>query len=403
MNNVILLTIDALRKDALGCYGNEGVLTPFIDSLQDKSIIFTKAQASGPYTQASFPGILTSSYYLEYGRKKMLSENRVLISEVLKKVGIATAGFHSNPYLSEYFGWNRGWDVFYDSMEDEVDDKVPYIKSGEINSKVSTWLSSHTRGADEYQRFFLWVHYMDVHEPYVPERKYIDMVDPSINLDEVEMLRLFKEVVLKRDVSDRQVVEILKKLYWAHVREVDDGVREFFGILEKFNILKDSAVIITSDHGDEFGEHGGLSHDGKMYSELVNVPLIIYEPAREKAQVSDLLVSNLGIPPTIVYLFGHNPVHAFEGSSLLPPEVYSTEGVFGEAVDKRGSKEKGEEKEVHSYCEGDLKIIYCETDDSWELYDLGADPGELNNVIETSSVAEAMKQKLRPRVRRYQR
>ena len=210
MKNAILLTIDTLRKDVLGCYGNEDRLTPFIYSLQDKCIRFTKAHSPGPYTQAAFPGILTSSYYLEYGRQKMLSEKRVLISEVLKKAGIATAGFHSNPYLSEYFGWNRGWDVFYDSMEDEVDDKVPYIKSGEINSKASAWLSSHTRGALEYKPFFLWVHYMDVHEPYVPERKYIDMVDPSINLDEVEMFRLFKDVVLKRDVSDREVVEILK-------------------------------------------------------------------------------------------------------------------------------------------------------------------------------------------------
>jgi arylsulfatase A-like enzyme len=159
---------------------------------------------------------------------------------------------------------------------------------------------------------------------------------------------------------------------------------------------------MTSDHGDEFGEHGGLSHDGKMYSELVNVPLIIYEPSREKTEVSDLLVRNLDIPPTIVYLFGLNPVDAFEGHSLLPLKDYPTQGVFGEAVDKRGSQEKGEEKEVHYYLEAGLKIIYCETDDSWELYDLSSDPKEHNNIIETSSVAEAMKEKVKHRVRRYQ-
>jgi len=403
MKNVILLTIDTLRKDSLGCYGDKTGLTPFIDSLQDKCVRFTKGQASGPYTQASFPGLLTSSHYLEYGRQKMLSEKRVLISQVLKKAGIATVGFHSNPYISEYFGWNRGWDVFYDSMEDEVDPKIPYIKAGEINNKMSTWLSSHVGGAVEYKPFFLWVHYMDVHEPYVPERRYIEMVDPSINLDEEEMFRLFKDVVLKRDVSDKEVVELLEKLYHAHVREIDDAVREFFRALEDKDVLKDSVIIITSDHGDEFGEHGGLSHDGKMYSELVNVPLIIYDPSREKGEVSDLVVSNLDIPPTIVYLFGLNPVDAFEGCRLLPLHDYPMKGVFGEAVDKHGSKEKGEEKEVHYCLEGDLKIIYCETDDSWELYDLKADPKEVNNIIETSSAAEAMKQKVRPRVGRYER
>ena len=243
---------------------------------------------------------------------------------------------------------------------------------------------------------------MDVHEPYVPERKYIDMVDPSISLDKKEMFRLFQDVVLKRDTSDKGVVELLKKLYCAHVREIDDGVREFFAILDKFNVLNDSTIIITSDHGDEFGEHGGLSHDGKMYEELVNVPLIIYEPSREKAEVSDLLVSTLDIPPTILYLFGLDPVDAFEGTSLLPLHDYPIKGVFGEAVDKHGSHEKGEEKEVHYYLEGDLKIIYCETDDSWELSDLNSDPKERTNIPETSSAVEAMKRKIKPRVRRYQ-
>jgi arylsulfatase A-like enzyme len=401
LKNVILVTIDTLRKDALGCYAGKG-FTPFIDSIQDTCIRFTKAHSPGPYTQAAFPGILTSSYYLEYGRQKMLSEKRVMISEVLQRAGITTAGFHSNPYLSAYFGWNRGWDVFYDSMEDEVDDKVPYIKAGEINKKVSAWLSSHTGGALDYKPFFLWVHYMDVHEPYVPDRRYINMVDPSINLDEEEMLTLFKDVLLKRDVADRGVVETLKKLYFAHVREIDEGVKEFFEMLERYTMLKDSVIIITSDHGDEFGEHGGLSHDGKMYEELVNVPLLIYEPERKSVEVSDLLVSTLDIPPTIAYLFGLNQVDAFEGHSLLPLKDYPIKGVFGEAVDKHGSREKGEEKEVHYYLEGGLKIIYCETDDSWDLYDLSSDKKEVNNIIETSPASEEMKEKVKPRVGRYQ-
>ena len=187
------------------------------------------------------------------------------------------------------------------------------------------------------------------------------------------------------------------------VREIDDGVREFFKILEKCNVLKDTLIIITSDHGDEFGEHGGLSHDGKMYSELVNVPLIIYEPSREKTEVRDTLVSTLDIPPTILYYFGLDQVPVFQGHPLIPLKDYPTKGVFGEAVDKHGSTEKGEEKEVHYYREGDLKIIYRERDDSWELYDLNADPKEINNIVETSSAAGAMKQKVSPRVRRYQR
>jgi len=399
LKNVVLLTIDTLRRDVLGCYGG-GTLTPFIDSVQGRCIRFNKAHSAGPYTQAAFPGILTSSYYLEYGRQKGLSNRRILVSEVLKKAGVTTAAFHSNPYISGYFGWNRGWDVFYDSMEDDVTDTIPYIKADKINRKADTWLSSHVRGGIR-KPFFLWLHYMDVHEPYVPERKYIDLVDPSIRMTEDEMFRLFKEVLLKRDASDRGIVETLKKLYLAHVREIDDAVRDLFGILEKWKVLKDSWVILTTDHGDEFGEHGGLSHDGKMYSELVHIPLILHDPGREKGEVCETLVSTLDVSPTIVYLFGLPPVKEFEGDSLLPLQDYPEKGVFGEAVDKHGSHEKGEEKETHYYREGDFKIIYRERNDSWELYDLENDPKELTNLIESSLMAEAMKEKIRPRVKRY--
>lgn len=400
--NVVLLTIDVLRKDALGCYGNPEGLSPFIDSIQNHCIRFTKAHSCGPYTQAAFPGILTSSYYLEYRPEEVVSEKRILVSEILKKAGYITAGFHSNPHLSEDFGWNRGWDVFYDSMDEDVDDRVPYIKGREINGKIATWLSTHIRDGG-YRPFFLWLHYMDIHEPYVPERKYIDRVDSSLELSEEDMFRLFTDVVLKRDVSDKEALEVLKKLYGAHVLEVDDAVREFFGILQGKDILKDSVIIMTSDHGEEFGEHGGISHDGKMYSELINVPLMIYEPQREEGLVCDAVVTTLDIPPTIVHLLGLDPVMTFEGCSLLPLEKYPEKGAFGEAVDKHGSFEKGEEKEVHYYREGDLKIIYRERDDAWELFDLGTDPEETRNIIGASSSTEAMKEKISPRVRRHQR
>lgn len=397
--NVILLTVDTLRKDALGCYGNKSGLSPFIDSLEDKCIKFTKAQSIGPYTQASFPGILTSSYYLEYGREKKLSSKRTLISEVLKKAGIVTAGFHSNPYLSDFFGWNRGWDIFYDSMDTDVTPEVPYVKGDGINKKVGEWLSLYTRGK-EYRPFFLWLHYMDVHEPYVPKRKYIDMVDASINLTQDEMFNLFKNVVLKRDVSDKGTVRFLKKLYDAHVREVDDYIKDFFDMLGNLDLLQNSIIIISSDHGDEFGEHDGLSHDGKMYCELIDVPLLIYDYGRAKGEICHTLVSNIDLPPTIVRLFGLEIVKDFEGHSLLPLGDYPQKGCFGEAIDKVGHKEKDTDKPVYFYRENDLKIIYRESENIWEMYNLKEDPEEVNNIIDTSSMADDMKEKLRPRIRK---
>jgi len=400
MKNVILLTIDTLRKDVLGCYGNKDGLTRFIDSLQNKCIKFTNAQSTGPYTQASFPGILTSSYYLEYGRQKKCSPKRTLISEILKKSGITTAAFHSNPYLCGYFGWNRGWDVFYDSMQDEVSDKIPYIKGDGINHKVDQWLSSYSKN-NNYRPFFLWTHYMDVHEPYIPAKEYLNKVDPSINLSEDEMLDLFKNIILKRDVSNKETVKLLKKLYNAGVRETDDYVKNFFKILGKYGVLKNSVVIVTNDHGDEFGEHNGLSHDGKMYSELINSPLLIYFNDRTQGEICDNLVSNIDISPTILHLFGLESFEKFRGHSMLPLKHYPQNGVFGEAIGKTSNHEKETDKPIYFYQENDLKIIYREDNQSWEMYNLQEDPEEVNNIIEYSSEIERMKRKLKPQINRW--
>ena len=398
MKNVILLTIDALRKDALGCYSRGKELTPFIDSLQSECIRFTRGQATGPYTQASFPGILTSSYYLEYGKPKGLSPHRTLISEPLKQAGIVTAAFHSNPYLCDFLGWNRGWDFFYDSMEEEVSPRMPYIKGNVINAKVTEWLSSYSVAGDS-KPFFLWLHYMDIHEPYAPEKKYVDMVDSSITISQDEMYSMFENTLLKRDVSNPEKVTLLKRLYDIHVREVDTYVQDFFNTLEKLGILKNSIVIITNDHGDEFNEHGGLSHDDKMYSELIDMPLIIY--GRGKSGICNTLVSNVDIAPTIVYLFGLDPVKKFEGLSLFPLDAYPEKGCFGEAIDQKAQRGGDIEKDSYFYREKDLKIICHASVDRWELYDLKQDPNEVNNIIDTSPDAEKLRGKLKPRMRRW--
>lgn len=423
MKNVILLTVDVLRKDALGLYGSDLGLTPFLDSLKDKSLVFTRHHASGPYTQASFPGILASSYFLEYGDPKQLSPKRTLVSEVLKHRGVATAAFHSNAYLSAFAGWNRGWDHFYDSMQEQVADLVPYVRGHDINRKVDSWLEVQTglacfddvlppKGAcpvacernsqlskrlkadSPCKPLFLWVHYMDVHEPYVPDEKYLAKIAPDMRLSRQEMFAMFKQVILPRDASDPQKVETLKKLYHAHVIEVDEHVREFFGVLQRHGILGDCTVIITSDHGDEFGEHGGLSHDGKMYSELINVPLIVYDSDRNEGKTVETVTSGVDIAPTIDSLSGAEAPEKWHGQALLPLENYASKGAFGEAVGKLTHKAKDTDRPVYFYREDNLKIIHRMDNDTWELYDLDEDPGEKNNIVASSGAAEPMKKRL---------
>lgn len=398
MRNVILLTIDACRKDALGCYSGSD-LTPFFNSIQDRCIRFNRNYSGGPYTQAGFPAILSSSYYLDFGRiKGTCPPGRVLVSEVLKRQGVTCAGFHSNAYLASFFGWNRGWDTYYDSMDADVSDQQPYIPAWDINKKAANWLHGR-KGQDK--PFFLWVHYMDVHEPYIVTPEFMKAVDPGLNLTKGEQFALFKNTLLKRDVGDTEKVDILHKLYLSKVHEVDAAARELFGILEETG-HGDDVVIITADHGDEFNDHGGLSHDGKMYDELLNVPLMIYDPSLTAGiVVTDRITSNLDIPPTICHLLGTEPAEAWQGESLLPLTGYGRKGAFAESVDKRGAHEKGVEPEVHMYREGDLKIIYRQTDDNWQLYNLKEDPLEHNDIYGKDTTSEYMIKKIVPRLGRY--
>ncbi|MBC8399950.1 MAG: sulfatase [Candidatus Marinimicrobia bacterium] len=391
--NVILFTIDTLRKDVVGCYDEGKSYTPFLDSIQNNCIRFNNCQSVGPYTQASFPGILTSTYYFEFGREKQLSPKRTIISEVVKNGGFTTAGFHSNPYLSGFFGWNRGWNTFYDSMMDQVSDMVPYILGDVINAKVNNWLESHTTDPD-YNPFFLWAHYMDVHEPYIPKQEYLAQVDPDLKISPEEMFQLFREVILPRDKSNPTKVEILKKLYLAHVLEVDEYARQFFGNLEKAGVLENSIVIITSDHGDEFSEHGSLSHDGKMYNELINVPLMIYIADLKANVVSNAIVSGVDVPPTIANLFGLDVPESYCGQSLLPLDEVSSRSCFGESMGKLKHKVQPTDRPVYFYQEDNLRISYRVEDNKWELYDLVSDSAEQQNIIDSSPQVETLKLKL---------
>jgi len=388
MKNVILVTVDTLRADMLGVYGSSDGLTPYIDSLKDNMLIFSNPYATGPYTQSSFQGILASEYYLEYGKEKKLNKEKTLISEPLKSQGIFTAAFHSNTYLSYFFGYNKGWEVFYDSMADDVTDMYPFIRGGDINSKVKGFLTSFSFS----KPLFLWVHYMDVHEPYIAEDSYLSKIDPSIKLSKDEMFTMFKDVMLLRDISDPNKVDTLKKLYMAKVAETDRYIKELFTIFKSHNLLDSSTIIIISDHGDEFAEHKGLSHDGKMYSELINVPFLIYDKSFSNITI-DIQVSLIDIPPTICSMFGVEPASSFKGKSLYPSfEDIKPCTLYGEAMGKIGHKEKDTDRPIHYIIEDGIKVIFKEDGSLWEAYDIADDSKDTRDI--SSKLTEDKKDKL---------
>lgn len=398
MRNVILFTVDTLRRDVFGLYGNNEGLTPFVDSLRDKMLIFDNCYAVGPYTQASFPGILTSGYYFDLTRdpQPVLSPKRKMISEALKMKKIQTAGYHSNPYMSDFFGWKRGWNRFYDGLAGDVDVKYPYMRAYVINEKVKAFFDEYI-GDGDYEPFFLWMHYMDVHEPYIPDREDREVVCPELaDLSSDEMYQMYKDIVIPRDVSNPENVAKLQKLYKAHVYEVDRNIKALFQLLEDYEILDDTVVILTSDHGDEFNDHGGLSHDGKFYEELVHIPFMVFHNDRTKEQRVSAVISNADIPPTILKHFGHGPEPKFKGQPLFPLEEYVSRGAYGEAIGKVHHQVLPTDKPAYYFTDGKYKIMYYEEGERYYLYDLENDPREQNNIYASSPLAGHYRDLLMP-------
>ena len=198
------------------------------------------------------------------------------------------------------------------------------------------------------------------------------------------MYEMYQETVIPRDVSDPETVETLHSLYKAHVYEVDQNAKNLFQMLEEFEILEDTIVVITADHGDEFNDHGSLSHDGKFFDELVHVPFMIYDTDIQGIKRVDTLMSNINIPPTILNFFSLENDPKFQGKSMLPLEDFKTEGVFGEAIGKLGHQTKPTDKPAYYYTDGYYKIIYYEEGDKYTLFDLINDPQEKINLIDST-------------------
>lgn len=414
--NVILITIDCLRADHVSCLDYARETTPNIDRLAEKGLLFSTAISNGAYTAPSFPSILTSTYALMYPRFKenslFISDERTSIAQVLKQHGYQTAAFHDNPHLAAYFGYDRGFDEFEDHIKDfhnhrfasRVKQKVkerhadksrlyqilrnvkgffaarekklkrylgkdvPYQRAEIINQEAITWVSKNPKP------FFLWIHYMDVHSPYLPPLSLFDS-----RAHYVRAVKLADKMDKHRESLSLDDVKTLIRLYDMEVKHVDYALGLFLEKLEELGIsLEDTFFIITSDHGEEFMEHGGIGHGPKgvkpkLYDEIIHVPLIIAGPGLSHRRI-DNQASLLDLAPTIVQLIGLERVKAFLGCNIVSPALPS------QSAEERGVISEYQYKELRGYSYRTRKWKYILTLNgdarSEELYSLEKDSAE---------------------------
>jgi arylsulfatase A-like enzyme len=404
MQNVLLITVDSLRADHLGCYGYERETSPAIDSLAGSAHRFTNAFAHARATRASFPSILTSTYAHMYGGFERLADERTVVSEPLERAGYRTGGFHSNPFLSRGFGYERGFDTFYDSQSDPTavsrlrewvkqnldnDGRLfgllstafnaterragleigsSYVSADDLTDRAIEWIDETPPSAD---RNFLWIHYMDVHHPYVPPERYQRRFRSS-PIDDRQSIRLRRKMLQEPAEITSEELRSIVDLYDAEIGFVDDEVGRL--IRHATDAWNETAVFLTADHGEEFREHGAFSH-GTFHEEGIHVPLVI--DAGGTGGTHGELVGLLDLAPTILDYADVGIPETYLGDSLRP--LLAGDGAWrrDRLVGETGYDDEGEPRLY--YRDDRWKFIVDEEGEA--LYDLDADPGEETNVL----------------------
>lgn len=429
--NLILLTVDCLRADHLSCLGYSKKTSPNLDKLASDGVLFSQAISVSHWTSPSFISIFTSTYPLMHGGKLTVASERTTLTQVLKRHGYHTAAFHSNPWLLSRWGYHEGFDTFDSSIplrhpllrHEPLPDKprklikritgtesrqyrllrqiytlfktpkANYINGVDLNRKAITWLK------DKPGDFFLWLHYMDVHEPYIPYEKVV------LPFRKHRALKLNKKADLCRaprylnlhertnseltSLSPQGLMEIIA-LYDARVSYVDKMINSLLATLKQCNILENTCVIITADHGQQFLEHGLYGHQYDLYEELIRVPLIIIGKGLESRVISQQ-VSLLDLSPTILAILGIEKPRAFLGNSLLPlineNKINIGNSIIISEADTIGARNLDfktggldTNQKLMSLRTAKWKYIYNESGQD-ELYCLEDDPKEAYNVI----------------------
>ena len=314
--NIVLITIDTLRADHLSCYGYERETSPHIDKIAEKGFIFNNAIAPSSWTSPSMVSLFTSVYPMNHGvvngfvqdkkivNQEVFSEQLVTLTEVLQSRGYTTFGVASNLHLCEEFGFARGFDYFK---------CLSFHPAPSINKTLDSW-EQKIKQAD---KFFLWLHYFDPHHYFRPRAPWITKytsieLTQKLKLYRKPMKELWSLIPLFQE--DPQTLSNLIALYDSEINFVDSHIEE---VIKKYDFDKDVLLVITSDHGEAFLDHGMIDHGQCLYGETVNVPLIVKLPHQQKGETVDQPVSLLDVMPTILTMLDIPSPEQILGEPLL--------------------------------------------------------------------------------------
>ena len=350
--NVVLVTVDTLRADRLGAYGNGSGLTPNLDRLARSGVLFENASAAAPLTLPSHASILTGTYPLRHGIRDNggyhLAPESVTLAETLAAKGYRTGAFVGAFVLDSRWGLDQGFERYFDDFDfasfDDVSLGSVSRRGDEVVAEALGWMGEVKGGA-----FFAWVHLYDPHAPYEPPEPH-----------------------KSRNAGSRF------GLYDGEVAHVDELIGRLLDWLSQESLDGETLVAVMADHGEALEDHGELDHGFFIYDSTMKIPFVIKAPALPGGIRVAAQVRTIDLMPTVLELAGVSPPPSVQGVSLLPlarGESATLELVsYGESHYPRNHYGWSELRSLRSE-----EFHFIEAP-SPELYDLRVDPGETRNL-----------------------
>lgn len=308
--NVILIIIDTLRADHVGAYGYERDTTPNIDKLAREGILFKNVVAQSSWTKPSTASILTGLYPKNHGantREEKLAKDNIMLSELLKERGYDTHVFTANPTVSSATGFNQGYDTFLELV-------YPDDYSDTLNEKLLPFIGD----LEKTSKQFIYVHYMDPHNPYLPREKHFSLSNPW-DLDEDFFQEFFASSSTVSNEGAVAVNEMFINLYDDEILFNDKMVGDVIQALKDKEMYDNSIIVILSDHGEEFREHGSFLHGKTLLDEQLLVPWILWVPEGEHKEIRKQ-TSHIDVLPTILSLLDIQTPDDIDGINALRGE-----------------------------------------------------------------------------------
>jgi arylsulfatase A-like enzyme len=363
--SILMISVDAMRQDRIGAYGCERPTTPRIDELAAHGVRFANARSTSPNTRLALPVLHTGLYIGQIPWDRSVYPFRMLprvdtMAEILaREKGLKTAAFVTHQYLGKKWGFAQGFEHIDESLVLPRSEYEKAITGERLANRIIEWIE-----ANRDQRFFIWAHFLDPHEHYLKHKEGPDFGNKPF---------------------DRYDSEI-----WYE----DKHVGRIFDKLAELGIVDETMIVLLSDHGEYFGEHGKRNHGGSLYKENSRIPLIIRSPGI-KPHVAECVVGHIDLPLTVLNLFGiDGGDYGMSGETLIPDMTglpCDPDREIGMEI-RYGRLNAANHKAIVG---NRWKLMLNVKNGTYKLFDLANDPGEKHNLVSDNPVKfEEMKRRL---------